>query len=329
MTCPHCGFENPETNEACFRCGQKLDLDDVEVVPERLRRGRPSSRWAERWRVLLNRRPSAPDLSARPDAIVGALLSLVPGLGHVLGHEIRRGLVMLLLYVATLGFAMFWEPPVAPIAEIVVDWFFHPRWLPLTVHAWIVGDAYQRRLRRHGERASIPELLAVSVVTVALLLGPTSLEIGRRTVNYQQSRVNINLEDPNVRMGDVILVRGGTPASVPRGAVVLYASREREVRTEVLGTVRAVASDVVEWNREEGVLRVNGVAQEIPTWLPGALGNEPQARLRLGSGEILVLPFRERGFTSLQQALLQERDVQGLAVRIVDPPTRRKNLKTR
>lgn len=328
MTCPHCGFENQDTNQSCFRCGQVLDLSDLEVEPECLRRGTPSSPWAERWHVLWNRRPAV-RFGPRVDASLSAFLSIVPGLGHLVLGEPRRALVVLGAYLGALGIAMLTDPPLAPVADIVVDWFFHPRWLPLTVHAWIMGDAYQRRLRQHGRRADLLEVLVVSLVAVGLLLGPTTLEIGRMAMNYRQGRVNYPLEDPNVRMGDTLLIRVGTPAAVPRGAVVFFSSHDGQLRDEAVGTVRAVGTDVVEWSRDEGLLRVNGLAQEVPTWLAGALGSTPRVRLVLASDELLVLPIRPQGFTELSQAVIRERDVQGMAVRILEPASHRKYLRTR
>ena len=200
MTCPHCGFENRDTNQSCFRCGQAIDLSDLEVEPERLRRGKPSSPWAERWHVLWNKRPLVL-CGPRVDASLSALLSIVPGLGHLVLGEPRRALIVLGIYLGALGLVLVTDPPLAPVGDIVVDWFFHLRWVPLIVHAWIMGDAYQRRLLQHGRRADMLEVLIVSLVAVGLLLGPTSLEPGRVSMNYRQGRVSYPLEDPTVCMG--------------------------------------------------------------------------------------------------------------------------------
>ena len=328
MTCPHCGFENLETNQTCFRCGQALDLSDLEVEPERLRRGTPSSPWAERCHVLWNRVPPL-RIGARLDALMSGLLSVVPGLGHLLMRERRRALAVLGLYGAALVVAMIGDPPLAPAGDVVMDWFLHPRWVPLTVHAWIMGDAYQRRLRQRARRAGVVEMVLVSLLAVGVLLGPSTVERGRLAVNYQQGRVNFPLEDPNVRMGDTLLIRRGPPAAVPRGAVVTVPSRDSEVRDDAIGTVRAVGLDVVEWSRAERVLRVNGNAEEGPGWLPGALGGSEDVRLVLGEGELLVLPIRANGFHDLRQAVFLESDVRGVALRILGPASRRKILKTR
>ncbi|HEY3998798.1 MAG TPA: hypothetical protein VGO93_08030, partial [Candidatus Xenobia bacterium] len=156
MTCPHCAFENMENEVHCFRCGQSLDLSDVDIVPRRhnLLCGRLERFW--------NRSVFRPEkVQGRP--ALAAFLSMVPGLGHcmVLGDP-RRGALMLGIYLTTVFVAWMSHP------ADVGSWVGHPDWLLVTTQAWVACDAYQRRRRQDGHRALPVELGLVSVAAMAL-----------------------------------------------------------------------------------------------------------------------------------------------------------------
>lgn len=148
----------------------------LDVEPPRLRRGRASGAFVEKVRVWWNRHttPYRSDAStSRFVATWSAVLSLIPGLGHLLMGYPRRAGLALGLWAAALAAAFLVSlPPTNPPA-LLADWLFRPHWLPLSVHAWIISDAYQLRLARSGRQAGWTEVLIVTMLSVALLLGPS------------------------------------------------------------------------------------------------------------------------------------------------------------
>lgn len=325
MTCPHCGFENQEANVSCFRCGQALSMDDVEVVPERLKRGTPSSGLLERFHVWRNRRGQGRrrDAPPRRQAAASAALSLVPGLGHSMMGYPRRAAVMLGLWVASIGVTWLTDPPLAPVPELVADWLLHPRWLPLAVHSFIMADAYQLRLRQRGVRADLGELMVVSLLATALLFGPRTLDLINAAAGYEAAVVVPAVTDPSVAQGDTLLFYTAAPPAVRRGMVLRF--RFNGYGGQAVGTVQAVTGDVVEWKGPDRLLTVNGRPMPTPEWLalPGS------ERLVLERGEFLMLSVAPYGFRSMRDLVVREAWADAVVVRITDPPHRRKTFPTR
>jgi hypothetical protein len=337
MTCPHCGFENLEENTECFRCGQALDLTDVEVVPDRLRRG-PSSRWAERGHRRVPQWKAPVAAIPRLDATGCALFSVVPGLGHMLYGQRLRGLMLALLWLSAIGVAWYADPPLLLTRDVVVDWLQHPRWLPITTHAWIIADAWQMRLRQCGVRVSTGELCLVTMVAVVLLAAPnTQLEMHQlhdAALGLRPMLVREDLDDAAIQDGDTVLFRevGGHSDGLQAGDVVLTMTqmfRNRPVGAQRVGTVHAVAGDVVVWAQAGYRLTVNAVPHNVPKHVVAALFSTPDERFVMGAGELLLFPGPRETMTSWKDAIVPESRLQAVALRITDPPARRRILRMR
>jgi len=329
VTCPHCGFENLEENATCFRCGQGLDLSDVEVEPARLRRG-PSSSLMERLHVWLNRRTQRRPSAPRMEASLSALLSIVPGLGQWLAGHPRRGLLMLGLWAVSLAASLAMDPPMLQWPSMVPEMFIQPRWLPLTVHAFVMADAYRLRLRTRGRRVGYLELMAVTLAATALLSLPVYTDVAQRMASNGTTRLRVMyaIEDPLIQQGDVIVVRDGNERDLARGAVVVFRI-PGHINQPLLGTVLAARGDFVEWSAKKQRLTVNGAPVAVPRWIAELKRLEKDERLVIPEGELLAMSVPLPWIESLREALVREANVEGRVIRILEPPARARQLPAR
>ncbi len=328
MTCPHCSFENMDSRVDCFRCGQPVDLEDVDVDPPRRPPGR---REGLPWLRHLARRLEARSDRSRGGPSAAAAMSLVPGLGHwiVLRDPIRAmGMALACLGALTVAAAMD-APATGLTLTWLLAWMTLSHWLPLTTHVWIVTDAYQRTLRRDGLRAEALEMYLVSVAAVAVLCAPglwgALAELGERATGFQRLVLMRPLPDPRVRQGDVLLVREGRPQGpLPAGTVVRYQSHQEHVRGDLVGTVLASPGDDVRWDSGHHRLLVDGRVADLPPEVRAMLARTPDEALTLASGQLLT--FQMQPIQHLSDMLVDTRSVDGVVVRIVDPASRRHEL---
>jgi len=325
MTCPHCGFENTEDRQACFRCGQVLDLSGVEVVPPRLRRGRPGNRAVEVWTVWWNRHRPAHRFVERCSALTVYLASLLPGLGHLLQGEVRlAGGVALLWLVCAVG-TMLVEPPVSTRPPLVWDWLFQPRWIPLSVHAWIMADAYARRVRLSGRVVRMGETALLTLVAVVLLTAPHTLGLVPGRERFEQVAVQVPLPEGGLQPGDRVLVdRGRVTEGLPVGTVVLYRGPWTGVEGEMLGMVLAGPGTHLKWRARSATLLQDGRAVHLR-----GLSGMRDGEMELEEGRQAVLPAHRAGVRELQELVLAAEEIRGVAVETVWPPERRRILWTR
>lgn len=306
MTCPHCGFENLDTNTVCFRCGQEVDLTHVSVEPRRRRSGPWLERFLARWTRW--RRPGGG--TAWP-ALGAGLLSLFPGLGHLWLGEPGRAALALGLYAAAFLVAYGVDLPG------LVDWVMEPRWLPVSVHAWVMADAYALRRRQGGARVPRGELLVVTLAALALLFLPAMVELGLPRGD-EQVRLNMGLEAASLQPGDVLRLELG-PVVRPRvGTVVVYPA----AGGRMAGVVIAGPGSRVDW--KAGALRVD--TKPVP--VPDYMDEVPDARITLGANDYLVLSAWVNPDT-LHDLVLPTGSIEGVAVEVVEPPERRRILNTR
>lgn len=304
MTCPHCGWENADTRTTCFRCNQELDLSGVQVEPPRRRAAPWLERFLARW--ARHRRPST---DSRGPAVVSALLSLVPGLGHLVLGEPRRAAFALALYAATALVSLGGALPT------LAEWILEPRWLPVSVHAWIMADAYATRLRQGGTRPGRPELLAVTLAALLLLFVPA---LARAPGADERLRLYVDLPVAGLQVGDVLRIDPTPRERLRVGNLVIHALPGGRV----VGVVRGEPGSRVDW--KEGVLRVD--TRPVPT--PEFPRKLPEARVTLQPGEYLVLSAGAAPET-LRDLVYPAESIQGVAVEVVEPPDRRRILDTR
>lgn len=324
MTCPHCEFENRDDNGRCFRCGQTLDLSDVVVEPARSR-GNAGHRLTARQRV------------AHPphvDAVFCAIYSIVPGLGHALHGERLLGGLLALLWGASIAVAFLGDPPMVSSGPGLADWLRTPRWMPLTTHAWIIAEAYRMRLRQRGVQADWREIGLVSIVAVLLLGAPAYVlqvqDARDRLLGIRTMHVQVDVDDVTLRRDDVVAFQEVPAGELRAGDVVALQGDYRQRYLQRVGTVFAVAGDEALWSRHLELFTVNGRTFSLPWHIASPLAEIDDMRLVLQPGEILVFPLpQEPQIARLDDAVVATSRVQSVALRIIDPPERRRILRTR
>ena len=228
MQCRQCGFENMPGLERCGRCSSVLTVrGSVVVSPPRAKGPRWLRRTGYRARALLRldllqrspapaavpaRAPkSAPARPPQPPLWPG-LVSLVPGLGHLLTHRLPRVkwwwigwcgclLLGLFLYGGSLGGLLLGTA--------------------MGLHAWIICDAAQVDRRMDSALARVAASILVFVVVVYCLYAPV-----RRAAGHYVRAVGcaVDMEADGIRQGDTLLVScEAYQAAVPRrGDIVVY-----------------------------------------------------------------------------------------------------------
>jgi hypothetical protein len=153
----------------CFRCGSVLDGKDtvVDVHPPRMapwkRPLRDMARWARRCKILPSGAPAKSRSSrikthaADYNCLWGLLLSIVPGLAHLVDHRFREIRWYVLGWLIALGIGLFLYGTNIGLCFVG---------LAVGLHAWIaVQHSLMKRLETLGER-----LGAVLVVLIMLAL---------------------------------------------------------------------------------------------------------------------------------------------------------------
>jgi len=324
MTCISCGFENPDSETHCFRCGRSLNTDDIDVVPDRLKRG-PSSRWSQAWRAALER---VSFRWFRSPAYTYALLSLIPGLGHWAAGHPRRGWIALGSWCACLVLRCLLSPPPLWSSAMLQVWLTTQDMLTMVVHTSIVADAYRLAPNRYGRLQGL-HLFLVALASYGLLsLGHSLLGA---SLPRQMIRIGYpGYQDSRLQAGDSIMVWGYPNwRRIHRQTPVLYAppgalGGRLHIYGDLVGTVLAVPGD--ELRLTAGQLRVNGQGLTVAPWVTRALENLPPQEFRLGSEQYLILPPLEMPFTKVGDLLVYRQQIQGVVTEILDPPARRQRL---
>lgn len=325
MTCISCGFENPDNEETCFRCGQSLDTDAIDVIPERLKRGRPSSRWRQRLSARLER--DSFRMFRRPGYYY-ALLSLFPGLGQFVAGRRRRGLWALGLWSACLVLRLVSSPPPFWNSEIIYAWLLTPDYLTISVHTSIIVDAYRiapNRLRGHMEALHVCIVALLSWSLLAAFHSATGV-----TAPNQVFRVAYpGYSDPNIAPGDVLAVwRVPGWRALPVGTVVvLHLERLQDIHIygPVPATLMAVGGDTVSFR--DNSIQVNGVATKTPSFIQSGLSQRTLQECQLKPGQYLVFPPILTAVDSLQDLVVEREQIWGVVTRVIEPRARRRTLK--
>jgi len=330
MTCAACGFENQESNENCFRCGRDLNLDKVDVEPERLKRGTPSARPRGNpfqslldWRKNRLRRYER-GVYWRPYGLLFLAASLVPGLGQLLQGSPRRALLAALCW----SVAVYFDGP------DVMDYLSRPTFLTLSVHVAIALDAYRHESPRHRWLDWAELLLLAGLLWTAV--NSSFLWTQFFPPPEQIAISNAGYLDPRLQNGDAVVIRRKRlEQSLPlaSGTVALYhhpyrsalADRERQIYGSLMATVLAVPHQVVRYESLGG-LTVHGVATPVPEWLRTAWSGMAPQRLQLKANEFLVIPPIPVENPSLDVFVIPLSDIDGMGERIVAPPSRVRNL---
>ncbi|MBE0534828.1 MAG: hypothetical protein IH624_04100 [Phycisphaerae bacterium] len=218
MQCRRCEFENMPGQTACFQCGSLLSAEsmDIKVEPPRM------ALWKKPWRWFM-RQVRATRIIPHPKAgwrvpgwchafgigLLGVLLSVVPGLAHVVRKRFRSvGLYLALWGAFVFGlfffYGGFWGMVFLGLAVAMHAW--------IAVHAGLLEEVSALRYR----------LLALALIAVVLAV--LYREVGRWVLqDITGGHVTHPVAFHRVREGDFVLVRRSLACEghLTRGSLVL------------------------------------------------------------------------------------------------------------
>ena len=220
MRCSRCHCENIPGQDRCFKCGSILEAAGglVEVHPPRMSawRGpfRGIARRLRRFQILSGTLPS--DRIRRlldrlaSDAAFGLIVSVIPGLAHLIRGRFREVRLYVLLWLVLLSMGLFLYS--SGVGYLLIG-------LAIGVHAWI---AIQFALLK--EISGLAERMAATLVVVGcfalLYWGVPRLAFRGYTGGYTA----LTIPDMQIHRGDYLLVRRTRPSQVvlTRGTLVLF-----------------------------------------------------------------------------------------------------------
>ncbi|OHB68962.1 MAG: hypothetical protein A2Y77_18095 [Planctomycetes bacterium RBG_13_62_9] len=245
MRCARCEFENIPGLARCIRCGSILEAcsEVIQIHPPRMPAWRRPLRGAGRrlrgWHLAPGSLP--PHMQKAADSFlsettVGLLLSIIPGLAHLLRRRYREVWWLVILWLAFLcvGLYLYGSNPGALLIGLAI-----------AVHAWI-AVRYSLFREVGGLAAKVCAVLLV-VVAVAILYwvtprvvvpgltgGRTALTIPALDIHPGDYFVVRRLADPNLTLprGTLVLIR---PQSIYNLRPDAYQDRSQSMIGQVIG----------------------------------------------------------------------------------------------
>lgn len=277
MRCPRCEFENMPGQSTCFKCGSTLaqKADAVEVNPPRMARWKRPLRCTFRWLRSFHVIPSGgisipvpPWLSRfSREGLFGILLSVIPGLAHLLQGRFREIRWYVLAWFVSLVGALFLYGGF---------WGLCLFGLAVGLHAWIaIHSALIKQVTDFGYRVFALILVSLGVLVVYRNIG--GLIFRNLTGGYSSVTVPYH----RIEAGDYLLASRSRLRSEPmtRGAlVVAYLEDTRygfwpwPQRSRDMGIVQVVGlpgeklkiKDNAFWINDE---QLDGEKYPLPAWL--------------------------------------------------------------
>jgi hypothetical protein len=279
MRCQQCQFENVPGESRCFKCGSVLGGQNVpvDIHPPRM------SKWQGPFRVAIRRLrclrvlPEGGIHAWMPErlkimsgnAFLALILSIVPGLAHLIQRRFRQVLLYLILWIVFLPAGVFLYGS---------DWGYLLIGLAIAMHAWIAfHSALLKEHEEFGGRAfDIMFLLFFYAmfycgirITVFkdFAFGYTALKIPYQNVQYGDcllARYSLSQQRPLPR-GSLVLVS-------PVRAVIGYRTRDRWTNPNSRMIVQIVGLPGEEVQIKDTAFVVNGRTLDvneyvIPDWL--------------------------------------------------------------
>lgn len=342
MQCPRCHFENTPGQSRCFKCGSVLDAKEaaVNVHPPRM------AKWKKPFRAVmprLRRQKRVPQETGTPEddsprdklspgTVTGLILSIIPGLAHLVAGRFSRVRWYCLAWLILLAGAIF---------LLGSAWGFAMLGLAIGIHAWV---AFTYTLNKDCIYPSnkVAWLLALLVVLGLLYWGI------RRTVFYDFLWAYTGLTIPyqNVESGDCLLARRSSSdeESIKRGSLVLIplatagnvrgrSERGREIGRMIVQVI-ALPGEEIDITEESFFVdgeRLDPNEYPVPQWLrrtrkPITI-EIPQGRYFVTS-EYNVAGGAQVDAFIRDACIVRIRDIEARAIMVWFPVNRRGFLKT-
>jgi len=217
MRCARCEFENIPGQTRCIRCGSILEAGSevIQIYPPRMPPWSKPVRAMRRWvrsQRLLAKMPATVQRGfdwVVSDSLVGLLLSIIPGLPHLLKRRFREVALLVLAWLILLGASLVFYG--SPTGALLIG-------LTLALHAWIaVRYGLVEEVRGFTERVA---LLLIVMILLALLYWAVPRVLIR---GFGGGHTSLAIPALNVSRGDYFLVRHVRRAEepLPRGTLVL------------------------------------------------------------------------------------------------------------
>jgi len=325
MKCRQCKFENMPGLDRCFQCGAVLkDKVAVDVHPPRMSGWkaplRDLGRWVRKRRASGRGREQVPEAEARSDAYMegaeialAAVLSIVPGFGHIVRGQFDRVWWQVLLWMVLAAMAVYAYGSAYGYLMFGLAAGLHAR---IAVH-W-PDEEELRGFKRLGV------MIAMFIVAAVAYRVVFHGVVDGRLI---WARTPIAVEGKNIRTGDMLLARRRfDPQDIQTGSLLvvdlprLLVGQARGgpfVQTNVVVQVIGTAGDTVEVHGNG--FSLNGRELDLtgysyPAWLKDREMSAvvPSGRLFI-SAEYQVRGNVEFGNRiALQACLMDESDVKGI-----------------
>jgi hypothetical protein len=283
MRCARCEFENIPGQTRCIRCGSILEAgaEVIEIHPPRMPAWRKPFRDATRWlrelRIVPEKPPGAIGRGFEKIAsgnMAGLVLSIVPGLAHLLNGRFREVRLFVLAWFISLSAGVFLYG--GGIGTLLIG-------LAIGIHAWITV--------RYSLFEVITTLLERFATVLLILAALGGLYWGIPHIIARGpigGHASLNIQAMNIHQGDYLLVRhlADVDTPLPRGTLVLiHPEGLRNTRRDesinpgslMIGQIAALPGETI--HVEDNAYVVNGRRLDsnrfpVPRWLRG---NPPRA----------------------------------------------------
>ena len=278
MRCGRCQFENMPGRSTCLKCGSTLvqKADTVEVNPPRMARWKRPLRYTFRWLRAIHLVPaggmsvSVPPWLSRfsREGLFGILLSIIPGLAHLLQGRLREIRWYVMAWFVSLVLALFFYGGFLGLC------FFG---LAVGLHAWIaIHSALVKQVTDFGYRAFAFVLVSLGVLVIYRNTG------GLIFRNLAGGYSSITVPYHRIETGDYLLASRSRLTSEPvtRGSLLLASLEDtrRGIRLLMsqglrdMGIVQVVGlpgdrleiKDEAFWINDE---QLDGEKYPLPAWL--------------------------------------------------------------
>jgi hypothetical protein len=277
MRCGRCEFENMPGRSTCLKCGSILaqKADAVEVDPPRMARWKRPLRCTFRWLRAFHVIPSGgisipipPWLSRfSREGLFGILLSVIPGLAHLLQGRLREIRWYILAWFLSLVLALFFYGSFWGLC------FFG---FAIGLHGWIaIHSALIKQVTDFGHRAFALALVSLGVLVVYRNIGGLTFR------NLAGGYSSVAVPYHRIETGDYLLASRSRLRSEPltRGALVLASLEDTRhgfwtwsQRRRDMGIVQIVGLPGEKLKIKGGAFWINDEQLDaekypLPTWL--------------------------------------------------------------
>lgn len=244
MRCSTCHFENIPGQDRCLRCGSILEAAGrlVDVHPPRMAGWRGPVRGLVRW--FRGHRAIPEGLPGKrirrgldriaSDALIGLIISVVPGLAHFVKGRFREVRLLVLVWAVLLSAGLFLYG--SSVGSLLIG-------LAIGLHAWIaIQFGLIKVVTGFVERVGLVLLVTAGL---ALLYWAAPRLVFR---GYTGGYTALTIPEMRIESGDYLLVRRteALQETLPRGTLVLIRPlRLRNYRTDLFNQQPLMIGQIV------------------------------------------------------------------------------------